>query len=668
MKHKYLGTLLLGMCLMGTTTSCNDFLDRYGEPQSEIIPSAFFKNVTDLEAYSINLYDIFPTISGYGISTWGTDNNTDNQASVGYSNRWVPGQIRVGSGDWDFKYIRNCNYFLENVNERKAAKEIKGGAAEIDHYIGEVYLLRAMGYFTKLQDYGDFPIVTELYQDKKEELVAASKRQPRHKVARFILQDIDRAIELLLSQPPHGKNRISKDAAYLLRSRVALFEGTWLKHHKGTAWVPGGPGWKGDAADLKDFNIDNEIKFFLDEAMKSAKVIGDKLVGKLVENTDSKEGMNADLGTVNPYYVMFCDENMEKYNEVLLWRRYSVAQGITHNIQMQLEDNGGGSGWTRGLVNTFLMRNGLPIYAAASGYNADWEKETITKTLQDRDSRIQIFTKRDGDVDYFKTDGTSKNYSPKWIVQGNNETRMVTGFAIKKGKHYSQVMQNEHGKGTSGSIVFRGTEALLNYMEACVEKTGSVDETASAYWKALRKRAKVSEDFNATIAVTDMAEEAKGDWGAYSAGKLIDPTLYNVRRERRCELIGEGFRWADLKRWRACDQMVTTPYIIEGMRYWGSSYEGTLKDKDGKDMVKVSQADGKGNMSPKEASVYIRPYQISSLNNSVFNGYKFQKAYYLSPLGQETFRQTASDPKDLNSSNVYQNPGWPMVAGQSATE
>ena len=669
MKHKYLSTLLLGMCLMGTTTSCDDFLDRNGVPESDITPAAFFKNVSELEAYSINLYGIFPTIEGYGISLWGWDNNTDNQASVGYSNRWVPGQLRVGDGDWDFGYIRNCNYFLVKVGERKEANEIQGNIAEINHYIGEVYFMRAMEYFNKLQDFGDYPIVEGLLPDNKEELVAASKRQPRHKVARFILSDLDKAIELLMNEAPHGKNRISKDVAHLFRSRVALFEGTWLKHHKGTAWVPGGPGWQGNSADLDGFNIDSEISYFLGEAMKSAKVVGDKLVGNLVENTDAREGMTPAMASANPYYTMFCDENMENYSEVLMWRQYSVAQGVTHNIQMQLEDNGGGSGWTRGLVNSFLMRNGLPYYAANSGYDAEWEKGTIEEMLQERDSRIQIFTKRDGDVDYYTADGGTKDFSPKWIVQGNNETRMTTGFAIKKGKHYSQMMQNEHGKGTSGSIVFRGTEALLNYMEACVELNGNVDGVASTYWKALRKRAYVDTDFEKTIANTDVAEEAKGDWGAYSQGKLIDATLYNVRRERRCELIGEAMRWADLKRWRACDQMVNTPYIIEGMRYWGSAYEGKLVNEDGKDMVVVSVADGKGNMSAKESSVYIRPYQISSLNNSVFNGYKFQKAYYLSPLGQATFRTTASgDQTDLNTSVVYQNPGWPKVAGESATE
>ncbi|MDU2329807.1 MAG: RagB/SusD family nutrient uptake outer membrane protein [Prevotella bivia] len=61
--------------------------------------------------------------------------------------------------------------------------------------------------------------------------------------------------------------------------------------------------------------------------------------------------------------------------------------------------------------------------------------------------------------------------------------------------------------------------------------------------------------------------EAKGDWGAYSHNQLLtDKTLYNIRRERRNELIGEGLRMDDLKRWRSLDQVKN--YVIMGARYW----------------------------------------------------------------------------------------------------
>ena len=58
----------------------------------------------------------------------------------------------------------------------------------------------------------------------------------------------------------------------------------------------------------------------------------------------------------------------------------------------------------------------------------------------------------------------------------------------------------------------------------------------------MRTRAGVSDDIQKTIDATDMNKEAQANWGAYSAGKLVDKTLYNIRRERCCEFMGEGYR------------------------------------------------------------------------------------------------------------------------------
>lgn len=671
MKFKYLSMFMLGASLMGLT-ACNDYLDK--EPESAVTPDAYFLAEADLAAYTINLYNFNTIPTGqYGLSIFGDNNHTDDQVAMNYSSRWVPGEWLVPSSTaddkrgeaWNFFQIRDCNYFFDQVLPKYEAGQITGTEANIRHYIGEMYVLRAYAYFLKLQNIGDCPIIETALPDVEEELVAASKRRPRHKVARFILSDLDKAITFLKDEAPGGKNRISKDVAYLLKSRVALYEGTWLKHHDGTAFVPGGPGWPG--SDSEGYNAQTEIDFFLGEAMSAAKVIGDKMVGALVENTDTPEGMSPALASINPYYTMFCDTDMEGYSEVLLWREYNQSLGVTHNVQKEAQHSGGGTGYSRGLVNSFLMRNGLPIYAAGSGYDAEWEKQGVAATLQDRDSRIQLFTKKDGDVESYMTDGTFTTVDFDWVVNGNNETRMTTGYAIKKGKHYEAYQQVTHNVGTTGSLVFRGTEAMLNYMEACYEKNGSIDATADGYWKALRTRAKVNPDYNVTIAATDMAKEALGDFGAYSKGQLVDETLYNIRRERRNEFIAESLRWMDLKRWRACDQV--KDFQMEGMRYWGSIYEGALTNDNGENLAIVSVEDGKGNISDPEISgVYLRPYQISSVNNSVFNGYNFTPAHYLSPLPQSAFRQTASgDKTDLETSVIYQNPGWPKVAGQGAS-
>ena len=657
-KFIYILSVILAVGLVG----CNDFLDR--EPLDKVTPPMYFGTADELAAYTIRDYPFTTVTSAYGINLFGLDNHTDNQAGTGYPTFWQPGQKKVptGTGGWDWGKIRNANYFFENVLPKFEKDEITGNQAHVKHYIGEMYVIRAYNYYQMLVKFGDFPIVTEVLPDEEAVLIEASKRDPRNKVARFIMEDLDKATQLLMETPPHGKNRISRNVAHLLRARVALFEGTWEKYHKGTAFVPGGTGWAGNSADLDGFNIDSEIDYFLTEAMKSAKHVADQMVDVLAENTDTPEGMDASLNSLNPYYMMFADENMESYDEILMWKRFNKQAGVTNNLQMELERNGGGSGWTRGMVNSFLMRNGLPVYAAGSGYDADWEKEGVSKTLENRDSRIQIFTKKPGDVNYYEADGAPNETSIR-LIFGDAGSQATTGFMIKKGKHYSPTMAMDHDSGTSGGIVFRGAEALLIYMEASVEKSGNVDATASKYWKALRARAKVDTDFNKTIAATNMNEEAKGDFGAYSKGQLVDATLYNIRRERRNELAAEAFRWDDLKRWRAMDQLKDNPYRPEGMMYWGSVYEDELEDL----CIVDSET---GNMSSPDLGNYIYPYEKITVNNIIADqkGFLFTPAHYLEPLGMDVFRLTASDKEDFATSNVYQNPGWGIQAGTGAED
>ncbi|WP_303035600.1 RagB/SusD family nutrient uptake outer membrane protein [Bacteroides acidifaciens] len=664
---KHIKLLTIGTLLLGGLTGCNDFLDR--EPLDKVIPEKYFASESDLAAYTINAYPFETVTDAYGINFFGKDNDTDNQASGDSPEFWIPGQKKVpsGEGDWDWKKIRACNYFFDNTLPKFEAGTITGNQDNVKHYIGEMYVIRAYNYYKLLVSLGDLPIITTALPDVEETLVESSKRQPRNKVARFILDDLQKATELLLDNSPGRKNRISKNVAHLLRARVALFEATWEKYHKGTAFVPGGKGWPGNPADVSGFNIDTEIAYFLDEAMKSSKVVGDYIVGKLAENTDTPEGMNASLASINPYYTMFCDENMEGYDEILMWKQFKEGL-VTSNLQMELERNGGGSGWTRGMVNSFLMRNGLPIYADGSGYDRNWEKKCVNSTLQNRDSRIVIFTKKpgdantedEGDVNYYGNDGTPSYCSIRFIY-GDKGSLATTGFIIKKGKHYSSHMANDHSAGTSGGIVFRAAEAMLIYMEASYEKNGRIDATADGYWKALRRRAKVDEDYNKTITATKMSEEAKGDFGAYSHGQLIDATLYNIRRERRNELCAEALRWEDLKRWRACDQLISKPYRVEGMLYWGSDYETQLQD-----LCKVDPAEG--NMSSSDLSNYILPYEKITKNNLIAgqNGFLFTPAHYLNPIGMAVFRQTASDKNDFTSSVVYQNPGWKIEGDTGA--
>ena len=485
-----------------------------------------------------------------------------------------------------------------------------------------------------------------------------SKRQPRNKVARFIIEDLDRAIELMSLTTDNGKNRLTKNVALLFKSRVALFEATWLKYHKGTDRVPGGPGWPGAQQEYNagfSIDIDKEVDWFLEQAMDASAQVADRI--SLTKNTGI---YNPDSNPYNwnPYFEMFSAVDMEPIDEVLFWRAYSSVQGVTHSVSSYLCKGGGDLGYTRSLVDACLMKNGLPIYAPNSGYAGD---VTIENVKKDRDDRLQLFMGAPSDCSRLDPYETYKY--PKILEQTND--RCPTGYTVRKFLTYdpAQVVIGSGAVNTYGCLLFRSVEANLNYIEACYEKNGSLDPKAIKYWKEIRSRAGVSDNIDMTIAATDLSKE--NDWAKYSAGQLVDPTLYNIRRERRVELMSEGTRMRDLKRWRALDQVEN--YQVEGFNLWGGELEKLYVDEAGNSLlIPEGTSDKQPNVSNKENSSYLRVNQIVKKNNLLYDGYTCIPANYLEPISAINFTLTSSNPDDLESSTIYQNPGWSKIANEPA--
>ena len=637
--------------------SCDSFLDQI--PQSAVAPEKYLSDASHLEAYANSLYaNILP--SGVILTI---DQHTDNQANVDFSGKYVPGEWKVGQsgGDWSFGNIYHCNYFLEQVLPRYEVGSITGTVNNINHYIGEIYFLRAYEYFKKLQTCGDFPIVTRALPDEMDVLVEASKRSPRNEVARFILSDLDKAIELMNVSIEQRKTRINKRIALLLKSRVALYEGTFLKYFNGTAFVPKGPGWPGAE---KNYNsdyqfpsgsIDNEINFFLDQAIDASQQIADMVT--LTVNTGEVQQDAAEQA--NPYMDMYGSFNLIAYNEVLLWREFALGL-MTHRVALTGQTANNGVGVTRGMVETFLMNNGLPIYATGSGYQGD---DYIADVRTNRDNRLYLFLKQPGQKNGIFGDRSDGSWpvEPTPPITGNLADRAATtGYLLRKGNSLDQGQYSNANGSWTGIIYFRGVEAYLNYIEAWYERHGSLNGIALQYWQAIRERAKIDTDVNKTIRATEMDKEAPNDWGSFSAGQLLsDPTIYNIRRERRCELLGEGLRWMDLQRWRACDQMITTPYHIEGFKLWGPMQEWYL-DAEGNSTLTYGLDVPGATVSPPDRSLYLRPYE-KIRSNLALNGYRWHMAHYLYPIAIQDFLIT-SENNDMSTSPIYQNPGWPMEA------
>ena len=658
-----ISTVFVALFALVAFNACDDFLDR--KPLDQVSPESFLNSEADLASYPIAYYNsIFGTHGGWGVGIGAVDNHTDNQATADPSlsryepgNRLVPANGSLGMGN-----IRGFNFFLQEVLPKKEAGSIAGNAENINHYIGEVYMLRATEYFFNLINYGDFPIVKTVLPDQEEVLVENAKRQPRNLVARQIISDLDSAI-LLMKSEPFNKVRLGKEAALLLKSRVALYEASFLTYHRGTPRVPGEPGWPGANMSYNSgfsIDLDSEINYFLDQAMSASKQIADNIL--LTENTGvTNPPSPSQFSGWNPYFEMFADRNMGKYPEMLFWREYDLSLNITHGVSIYVE-RGGNTGITKGFVDSYLMKDGLPHYASPN-YKGD---VSIADVKENRDERLQLFVFDENDLVTIKKEDDIFNVP---AIINLKEVRDVTGYRSRKFLNYDpSEAPGSDLTCTAGTPIFRAAEAYLNYIEASYMKNGSIDATASSYWKALRARAGVDTDFNKSIAATDMTQEGKGDWGAYSGGELVDATLYNIRRERRTEFISEGMRYTDLMRWRAMDQVKN--YIVEGFNLWDEAFDNEqYTNPDAGEVTSAGLVDdgsAQANVSSRDLSKYLRPYQIiNTPTNTMFNGYTWSEANYLSPIPYRQM-QLASPDETAENSNLYQNPYWPVAPNAKA--
>mgnify|MGYP001159054681 FL=1 len=663
-KHLFFCSLM-GMGGFGLT-ACNDFLDR--EPITLITPDTYFTTTDHIANYVINYYNSY-LVNTQGTvlfhqTTWNAglainDNNTDNYVRENASLQYFAKNWMVPTGQnlkEEYAKIRVWNYLIENVEPRMA--QISGTEEDKKHYLGEGYFFRAMTYFNAMAKFGDLPIITEVLPNEESYLKEKSKRDPRNEVARFILKDLDRAISLLKEAGFKNNLRINKQTAQLFKSRVALYEATFEKYHRGSGRVPGDAGWPGKDMPYnqgKSFDIDGEIRFFLEEAMAAAKAVADQ-----VPLTTNTHVMNPEYRQVygwNPYFEMFSQPSLKNVPEVLLWKEYNKSLGTSHNAPYRTLV-GDRSGITRSMVSSFLMKNGLPIYASGSGYKGD---TSIDLEKSGRDERLQLFVWGESDVKLSDENSPAVKSEQKVVLfklpqltNAELQNRDLTGYRQRKHYTYDYTqLKSDELLGTNACPVFRAAEAYLNYIEACYEKNRSLDGDAIKYWKALRERAGVDTDLDKTIRNTNMAEEAKyDDLGVWSGDQMADATLYNIRRERRCEFMGEGMRWDDLIRWRSWDRLFTKKYIPQGINLWDAAYRNYENNENTNVKPIVANGSTESNCSSRDLGKYQQPFSLYQTNNQFYEGYSWMKAYYLYPIGVE----------ELNlAEGLYQNPYWPRT-------
>lgn len=500
--------IILLFTLLAVMVGCSDddFLER---PDMDIITTDnFWKSSKDLELYVNQFYTAFPQLNAnsYSAGIYWSDDNSDNMIREVANVRLAGNNTEVtGGGSWSFSRIKNVNIFLENY------QTVEDDFESYKHFVGEALFFRAYFNFNLLQAYGDYPYVDKVLAPDSEELYAA--RTPRNVCAQNMIADLDEAIGYMVSGQNSNGNRLNKEIAQLLKARIALYEGTWEKHHAGTDFGVAG-------SDGSDFlNI---------AASAASDLMGS---GKYSVHNTGKLGVD--------YFNLFGQTDLTGHSEVMLWKKFDVDLGLAHNAQRYLSASGGGRGLTKLLIDDYLCTDGLPT-ALSSEYQGD---DSLAVISVNRDPRLAQTIWIPGQV-YEVKDGEVTKYFEKSSLNDTGEEICPTGYQIRKGSNPDWYQKNTSKKGTTTSPIFRYAEALLIYAEAKAE-LGTITQTdINNTINKLRARVAMP-----TLELNTIADDP--NW----LFPTLSPIINEVRRERHVEFAAEGYRAADVMRWAAHDEL-----------------------------------------------------------------------------------------------------------------
>lgn len=495
-------------------SSCEDFLTK--EPLDKI---------TDINlSYSAEECKLY--VNKYYTSFWGSPNSyiyhadrgSDNLLSFNYNDnpdlienlRPVP----ASGGGWgtdEWGNIRSVNFLLDNYQKSKEVERV-------EPFIGEARFFRAMFYFEQfLKKFGGAPWVESQLSLESEELY--HPRLKRNELVDKILEDMDWAIEKIPAKNSQEKGRISKEVAWLYKARIALYEGTWEKYHANTPFAGEG-----------DYN-----KYLKIASEAALAVINSGLFD--LDNIDKNGG----------YHTLFNQWDYSNSKEIMLWKKFDRSLGLWHDNNRNPGRNGAGVGLTRALVESYLcIDNGKakPI-RLASNYEGD---DNLLTVVAHRDPRLSqtMFTPGRPRTIENKKDTTIIFSKPN--INYSDTEKCATGYELAKGADSDADEQVTVTGSIKASIIFRYAEALLIYAEARAELNEINQQDLDITVNRLRDRVNMP---HLTLDVGYVDPYGEFTTARGYNGVAVSNLLQEIRRERRVEFACEGYRFDDLKRWRA---------------------------------------------------------------------------------------------------------------------
>lgn len=625
MKKIILYISILPILILG---SCNDFLDKdlytfedekywISEPNLRAFAQAFYPR------YFSGYAQDFTEFGGYFSGGIYTDdylmaNNRDDK-------HYFPTTRDKATGGWDthYEYVRKANIMLKRIPTMDLPEESKL------HWQAVARLFRAVTYSRLVEDYGDVPYI-DIAVDPNDVATLYKPRDSRVMVVDKILEDFQYAIANIKTDD--GLLQANKYLAGAMMSRWMLYHGTWLKYHGTTV----GPSSKA---------VDNAtLKRYFEGAIEGAKVV-----------------MDGPFSIANTYNQLFASADLKGNPEVIFYREY--VETIFPNALMAYnakEDQTQG-GVTQATVDAYLCDDGLPIGQSPKYKGA--ADPRIKAVFENRDPRL------------YQTIVDSVR-----VTNGGHKASSITGYVTKKFLNETWLKENSPyitgQKSIADAPDVRFAEVLLNYIE-------SRYEVSTVGGAALNQQ-----DFD--LSINKLRSRNLTKWGDSQAKTMptvtlsgsnlmvngvmindpardpnVDPVAWEIRRERRVELMMEGFRNSDLNRWAKYEYLVdasgdTPKTSLLGSWITQADYPEMIigeKIVDGKPVKGVNVYNPTGDPTVEG---YIYPLAlVDKAGKPLFPARKFVKGSLDSERNYlRAIPHTQITLYERNGHILEQNPGW----------
>ncbi|MDF1549807.1 MAG: RagB/SusD family nutrient uptake outer membrane protein, partial [Bacteroidales bacterium] len=356
---KYLFILLIAVGLV--FTSCEDYLDRTS--LTTMNDENFWTSENNVRLFANGFYSNY--FVGYN-SSWGTDyasrrgyifsddlttsgkqSSFEAQApSSRFANTESASWLESYAGPtWNFAWVRKANLFIDRV---EGMKDNSLDPEAYQHWSAVARFFRGFEYSRLVSVFGDVPYFDKEVKTSELDLMYKD-RDDRTLVMDKVYDDFVYVLD--------NMKLADIDAQFLNRyiaagfiSRMMLFEGTWQKYH---------------------LNNNEKAQKYLELAEKASALI----------MNSGKYSCSMDFRT------LFGSENLAGHPEVLMYRQYDAALGVTHHIASYCnlaESQNPAANLT--LAKAFLCYDGQTYSrtAVANGGNLD-----IANMIATRDSRFE---------------------------------------------------------------------------------------------------------------------------------------------------------------------------------------------------------------------------------------------------------------------------------------